>query len=99
MKALLGFVKTTLVGGLLFLLPVAVTLVVLHKAVLALGKVVGPIANESPVQTVAGIHMRQVLAALVLVLVGFLSRLLVRTGAGRRLTGTRVQGVLLRIAA
>jgi cbb3-type cytochrome oxidase subunit 1 len=49
--------------------------VILQKAVLALGKVVQSIANEIPVQQVAGIHMRQILAALVLVLVGFFAGL------------------------
>lgn len=99
MKALLGFVKTTLVGGLLFLVPVGVTLVILHKAVLALGKVVGPIANQIPVQQVAGIHVRQIIAALVLVLVGFFAGLFARTRPARKLTETLEQLVLRKIPA
>ena len=94
MKALLGFVKTTLVGGFLFLVPVALTLVILHKAVGAVGKVVQPIASEIPVQAIAGIHMRQILAAIVLIAIGFLAGLFARTGFGRRLSNQLEQVIL-----
>jgi uncharacterized membrane protein len=99
MKALLGFVKTTLVGGLLFLVPLAVTLLVLQKAIGALSKLVKPIADEIPVETVAGIHMRQLLSALILVLVGFVAGLFARTRPARKLTQYLEQVVLRKLPA
>ena len=99
MKALLGFVKTTLVGGLLFLVPLAITLLVLQKAIGALSKLVKPIADEIPVETVAGVHMRQLLSALILVLVGFVAGLFARTRPARKLTQYLEQVVLRKLPA
>jgi uncharacterized membrane protein len=49
MKALTSFVKTTLLGGLLFLIPLGVILVVLKHVMQIAAKVAAPIAAHFPV--------------------------------------------------
>jgi len=80
------FLKTTLVGGLLFLVPVVLLIVVLRHALTFAGKVAAPIAATFPVTQVAGIGVVTLVAALVLLLIAFLAGLLARTTPGRRVT-------------
>jgi uncharacterized membrane protein len=95
MKAFLGFVKTTLVGGVLFLLPLLVTLFILKKAVGALGKILRPVAEGIPVEAVAGIHVREILAALLLVAIGFVAGLIAKTTFGKAIR-QRLEQLILR---
>ena len=93
-KAILKFLKTTLMGGVLFLIPVLVAIVVLKKGIELVGKLVRPAAEAIPVEAVAGVHMRELLAILVLVLVGFAAGLIARTGVGRVVSEKLEQAVL-----
>jgi len=93
-KALLRFLKTTLMGGVLFLIPVLVTLVVLKKGLEIVSKIVRPAAEAIPIEAVGGVHMRDLLAVLALVLVGFAAGLVARTGVGRALSEKLEQAVL-----
>jgi uncharacterized membrane protein len=81
--ALSKFLKATIVGGLLFLLPVALVLIVLRRAMQAAGKVAEPISALLP-DALAGAVAATILAVLLLVLVSFLAGLVARTHAGRR---------------
>lgn len=81
--SLVGFLKATIAGGLLFLLPVALVLVVLSHAMRLAGKVARPISEILP-DALVGAGVVTVLAALVLVLISLLAGLVARTNAGRR---------------
>jgi uncharacterized membrane protein len=85
-KPIKTFLKTTIVGGLMFLVPVVLLLVVLKHAMQFAAKVATPIAANFPMTQVAGIGVVTLIAALVLLLIAFLAGLLARTGAGRRVT-------------
>jgi uncharacterized membrane protein len=80
MKALAEFTKTTLIGGVLIILPVYVSLLLLAKAVKGLLALVKPITAGIP----ASLEFRQVLAVLVLGAVCFIAGLIIRTGPGLR---------------
>ena len=95
MKRLLGFARATLVGGLFFLLPLLAVLLLLKKTVHALGGMLRPIANQIPVEQVAGLRMREILAAVLLVLVAFAAGLFAATSFGRALSG-RLEDLVLR---
>jgi len=84
--SLMGFLKATIAGGLLFLLPVALVLIVLRHAMQLAGKVAQPISTLLP-DAVIGAVLATVLAALLLVLVSFLAGLVARTNSGRRIMG------------
>jgi uncharacterized membrane protein len=85
--SLMGFLKATIVGGVLFLLPVVLVLVVLGHAMRLAGKVAQPIAALLP-HALVGAGIVTVLAVLVLVLVSFLAGLVARTRPGKRMVRT-----------
>jgi uncharacterized membrane protein len=83
------FLKTTIVGGLLFLLPVALVLVILGYAVRLAAKVVQPISNTFHLDrlgVVGGVGSVTVLAVLMLIIISFVAGILARTIVGRRIT-------------
>jgi uncharacterized membrane protein len=89
----LGFVKTTLIGGLLVILPIGLALLLLLKALSTALAVVGPIAAQLLVGTRFATPM-----ALLLILAGcFVVGLLVRTVVGQRATRALEQRVLERV--
>jgi uncharacterized membrane protein len=94
MKAITSFVKTTLVGGLLFLIPVGVVLVVLKHVMQIAAKVAAPIAAHFPVSHFAGVTVVTLVAALVLLLLAFLAGLLARTKVGRRISAWFEESIL-----
>ena len=80
MKTLAEFTKTTLIGGVLIILPIYVAVLLLAKAVKGLLALLAPVAEQLP----AGVQFRQIAAILLLVAVCFVVGLLVRTGPGLR---------------
>jgi len=83
MHALKNFLKTTVVGGLLFLIPVILLLVILSHAMRLVGKVAAPIAAAFPAHEIAGVAVASVVAAIVLLVLAFLAGLVARTDTGR----------------
>jgi uncharacterized membrane protein len=86
-RAVKDFVKTTIIGGALFLLPVALVVIILNRVLQAALKLVQPVADEMHLDqlgTVAGIGVGTLLAVLVLILVSFLAGLIARTTLGAR---------------
>jgi uncharacterized membrane protein len=83
MRALKEFLKNTIVGGLLFLVPVILLLVILRQAMQLVGKIAAPIAAAFPVHQIAGVALASIVAALLLVVVAFLAGLAARTDTGR----------------
>jgi len=83
------FLKTTMVGGVLFLLPLAVVLMVLGYALGLASKVAQPISDRFDLQQwgdFAGVGLITVLSALVLVFVSFAAGIVARTYLGERIT-------------
>jgi len=84
-----AFLKTTVVGGILFLLPLAVVLMVLGYALGLASKVAQPISDRFDLQQwgdFAGVGLITVLSALVLVFVSFAAGIVARTYLGERIT-------------
>lgn len=81
MKALVEFLKTTLIGGLLIVVPVYLTLLLLGKALKGMVALLGPIVALLPERVH---HFSQILAIVLVVLVCFVLGLIARTGLGRR---------------
>ena len=85
MKALKEFIKTTIVGGIVFLVPLILMILVLRHAMEFAGKIAGPIAALFPENRIAGVALATIIAALVLLLLSFVAGLLARTDVGRNL--------------
>ena len=90
MKVLAEFTKTTLIGGVLVILPIYVTILLLLKAVNGLLALLSPVTAQLP----AGVQFRHVAAILLLVAVCFVVGLAVRTGPGLRAKNVFEQVVL-----
>ena len=84
MRALLRFLKTTLVGGILFLVPIIAVVIVISKALALAHKLVDPLAGHLPVESVIGLETPVLLAIALLVLFCFLAGLFARTALARR---------------
>lgn len=85
MKSILRVLKATLVGGLLFMVPVILLLVVLRHGIEFAKKVVKPITNLSPVDGIAGVTMATLAAAVLLFLLALAFGLFAQTALGQRI--------------
>lgn len=90
MKTLAEFTKTTLIGGVLIILPIYVAVLLLAKTVRGLLALLAPVTAQIP----AGVEFRQVVAVLLLVAVCFVVGVVVRTGPGLRAKNAFEQAVL-----
>jgi len=86
MQSIKTFLKATLMGGLMFLVPVVLLLVVLSKGLQYADRLAVPLAKLLPVSQLGGVAVTTLLAACILVLVALIAGLAARTGPGRRLT-------------
>jgi uncharacterized membrane protein len=93
MKTLVIFAKTTLIGGILIVLPIYVSVLLLAKAVKGLLAILSPITAGIP----APPGFREILAALVLAGVCFAVGLIARSGPGLRAKNAFEQAVLARL--
>ncbi|HWM28617.1 MAG TPA: DUF502 domain-containing protein [Woeseiaceae bacterium] len=85
MSKLLGFVRTTLVGGLLYLVPIIVLLAILGKAVQIAHGISPPVLELVRTANLGGILTPQVVAILLLVLFCFAAGLFASTAVAKRI--------------
>jgi uncharacterized membrane protein len=81
-----SFLKATLKGGLMFLVPVVLLALVLRHALQFAGKMATPLAAVLPVSHVGGVAVATIIAVAILLFIAFLAGLASRTGPGRRVT-------------
>jgi uncharacterized membrane protein len=84
MKRILKFTRTSLVGGILFLLPIIVVAIIGGKALAIAHKIVGPLAAHLPEDSVFGLDMPRLLAIGLLVLFCFLAGVFARTALAQK---------------
>ena len=84
MKGILKFIRTSLVGGILFLLPIIVLVIIIGKALAITHKIVAPLANHLPVDSVIGLETPRLLAIALLVLFCFLTGVFARTALAQK---------------
>jgi uncharacterized membrane protein len=84
MKGFLKFLKVTIVGGIMFLVPVVVLAVVLGKALEIARKATDPLAERIPVHSMIGLQTPTLLAAALIVLFCFFAGLLARMRMANR---------------
>jgi len=90
MRTLAEFTKTTLIGGVLVILPLYLSIILLAKAASGLFALVKPITAGIP----ASVEFRGVLAVLALAVTCFVAGLIVRTGPGLRAKNALERAVL-----
>lgn len=80
MKTLVEFTKTTLIGGVLIILPTYLSVLLLAEVVKGLLAFVAPVTSQIP----ASVQFRHILSILLLTAVCFIVGLIVRTSPGLR---------------
>jgi uncharacterized membrane protein len=85
MKGVLRFMRATLAGGLLFLVPIVVLTAILGRAFEFARKLVAPLANLIPAETVLGVGLAKLLAIGFVVFICFLAGVIARSSLARKL--------------
>ena len=97
MKVVVEFVRSTILGGLLFLVPLVAVLFVLGEAFKIARTVLAPVAQLFPFHPIAGVTGATLVAVAGLVLVCFLAGLIARTVVGRAIAEPLERTVLRRV--
>jgi len=79
-----SFIKTTLIGGLVFLIPIVVIMAILGKAIKMMMVVAKPLDKMIPFESVGGIALVNILAIAAVVLVCFLAGFLAKRPPGKK---------------
>ena len=96
MKSLLNFIRATITGGLLFLLPMVLLIIIFGKALNILHKVSIPISEKLPT-IIFGLDGSNLVAIALLILICFLSGLLFRSKYVRKWVKKLEDDVLIHI--
>jgi uncharacterized membrane protein len=94
MRGILRFVRTTFVGGILFLLPIIVVVVIVDKALVLTNKAVAPVATHLPVSSSIGLATPKLLAIALLILFCFVTGNFARTAIARKMVNSLETTVL-----
>lgn len=78
MTKLLEFIKTTIVGGLLFLLPIAATALICFKAGKMAAEVAAPLADKLPLPKAEAVILLYLFATILAVLLSFIAGVFIR---------------------
>jgi uncharacterized membrane protein len=90
----MNFIKTTLIGGILFLIPISICVLIIGKAYKVMVRLAAPLADWLPIDTVGGIAKANLLAVIAIVAVCFAAGLLSRSRLASRLIESLESGVL-----
>ncbi len=91
-----NFLRTTFLGGAIFLIPLVVVLLLLGKAFNLMKVIAAPIERMLPVDAIAGVGLINILAILVMVLVCLAAGMVARSAPAKALYG-RLDGLLLEL--
>src|SRR5262245_22776569 len=87
MKRVFQFLRMTLAGGILFLVPIIVVAVILGRALGLAQHIVDPLATHIPIDSVVGLRTPKILAVLAIIAFCFLAGFFARTLFARRIVG------------
>lgn len=93
MRAIAEFTKTTLIGGVLVIMPVYLSALLVLKALAGVVGLVAPITHQMP----ATLQFPQLIAISLLIAVCFVSGIVLRTGLGLRAKNALERAVLEKI--
>ena len=85
MKGLMQFIKTTIVGGLVFLVPIIIVAAILGKAFELMMLVAKPLDAWIPVHSIGGVALVNVLAVLAIALCCFIAGVVARSALAKKI--------------
>jgi uncharacterized membrane protein len=96
---MLKLIRTTVVGGIIFLIPIAIFVAVIGQGLKITGALAKPVADVLPVNVIGGIATAHVLAVALLLLICFMAGLLARLALARNAVDALEANVLVRLPA
>ncbi|WP_163714620.1 DUF502 domain-containing protein [Mangrovibacterium lignilyticum] len=97
MKKILDLFRTTLVGGLVFLFPMVLLLIIIQKALSLVKLVVDPLVAVIPFDSAFGFPMHRVLGVTILVLICLLAGYLANSKAAKQLSTSLEEKILSKL--
>ena len=97
MKGLVDFVKTTMIGGLLFLVPALILVLVIKSAFELIAKVLLPIEKFLPLKSFGGVAVAHLLSILIILVICFSAGIAARTRLGGRISGAFEKAIARKI--
>ena len=94
MRSILKIIKATFLGGILFLAPLVVLLVILEKGYGIIQKVTLPIVHDLPRVHVLGIALQELAGIIIILFICFIAGLLSKTTLATRLVQKLEDGIL-----
>jgi uncharacterized membrane protein len=88
------FLKMTVIGGIVFLVPIIIVVIIVGKAFAIMTKLASPLAAWLPIDSVGGIALANLLAAAAIVVVCFVAGLVARSPFAVRTVESLESGVL-----
>ena len=73
MKRIINFVKTPATGGLFFLIPLIILIIVLEKAFNLMGVIAAPIAKLMPITSISVFAKAEIISIVLIISICFLS--------------------------
>ena len=90
----MNFIKTTTIGGIVFMVPIIIIIVILGKAFELMLKVARPIDKLIPIESIGGIALANLLALLAILVVCFVAGVAARSPLAKRLYRAIDNGLL-----
>ena len=78
------FLKTTLIGGIVFMVPIIIFIAIIGKAIKLTNKLAAPVSALIPVDAVGNIAVADLLAPLIILLICFLAGLAAKSTLARK---------------
>lgn len=94
MKSIFKIIKATFLGGILFLAPLVVLLVILEKGYGIIQKITLPLAEHLPRIHVLGIALQELAGIIIIILICFIAGLLAKTAKAKNLIQKLEDGIL-----
>jgi uncharacterized membrane protein len=94
MKRLISILRATIVGGVLFLAPFMVLIIILGKALKITRRILTPVAERLPIESLIGFETPKILAVIVLIFMCFLAGLFARTSLAKKLVSWLESAIL-----
>ncbi len=96
---MIKLLRTTIVGGIIFLIPIAIFAAVIGKGLELAGVIAKPIAQALPPDVIAGFAVARVLAVILLLVLCFVAGLVARAAIARKLVRDLEANVLSKLPA
>jgi uncharacterized membrane protein len=93
------FIKTTVIGGILFIVPILIFIAIIGKALELINKLAVPLAAGLPVDSIGDFAVVQILAVVILIAICFLAGMIARTSAAKKMVHSLENNVLDKIPA